>query len=54
MVDNNALKIRKVADWLMKGGHGDTEDDVDIDSETGEVTTHNHVLSSKHACLRPN
>jgi hypothetical protein len=22
----------------MKGGHGDNEDDVDIDSETGDVT----------------
>ena len=26
----------KVADWLMKGGVGDDEDDVDIDSETGD------------------
>ena len=26
----------KVADWLMKGGHGGDEDeDMDIDSETG-------------------
>ena len=28
--------IFQVADWLMKGGHGDDDDDVDIDSETGE------------------
>ena len=25
----------KVADWLMKGGIDDEEDDMDIDSETG-------------------
>jgi hypothetical protein len=33
----------QVADWLMKGGHGDNEDDVDIDSETGE----------KYTCISP-
>ena len=26
----------KVADWLMKGGVDDEEDDMDIDSETGQ------------------
>ena len=26
----------KVADWLMKGGIDDEEDDIDIDSETGQ------------------
>ena len=26
----------KVADWLMKGGIDDDEDDMDIDSETGQ------------------
>ena len=28
----------KVADWLMKGGIDDDEDDMDIDSETGNET----------------
>ena len=26
----------QVSDWLMKGGIDDDEDDVDIDSETGD------------------
>ena len=35
----------KVADWLMKGGIDDDEDDMDIDSETGNETINVFSLS---------
>ena len=42
----------KVADWLMKGGVDDEEDDMDIDSETGQYFCDNRRQWIRNSYLK--